>query len=330
VEFILQLYKNGVLASQTGPFTSAVNNFKYFPGIYLESNQSSSDYYEHYVKSFGQLTFTSRFEARADYQNQPTTFTELKFYDASGLSQTTPFCPLVTPTKTPTPTPTRTPTPTPTFQKPVITNVTEINIWFDSSGSMGTTLGPLQQMQNTLLKNCIGPIYGYNPSVPGSDALYNERVKVISNSNERFISWLSTPRNFSRTTDTTVNQVLNLTFADESNPYGYGQSNPPFNNAVIASQYATDITTLRNNITGSTIIKGIAFRVSTNSNQFSGFRALTQATFVDTGVYTPRANLRDLPQFTYQLDVTAGTTPSYYLSKVVEGLNTLGFPITCP
>jgi len=227
-------------------------------------------------------------------------------------------------------------TTTTTTSAPVITNVTEINIWFDNSGSMGGTLTPLQTMQNTLLKNCIGPIYGYDPLVPGSDATYNERVKVLTmksapawNYEERFVQCLATTRNFNRLTDATVNQVLNLTFADESNPYGYGQANPAFNNAVIESQYATDITTLRTNIIGSTIIKGIAFRVNTGPNAYTSFRALTQATFVDTGVYTPPANLSNLPQFTYELDVVAASTPEYYLSKVTSGLNTLGFTINC-
>jgi len=99
---------------------------------------------------------------------------------------------------------------------PVITTVTEINIWFDSSGSMDSSLVPLETMRDTLLKDCIGPIYGYDPLVPGSDALYNTRVKVNSIGNEQFVSWLGTPRNYGRTPDATVNQVLNLTFADES------------------------------------------------------------------------------------------------------------------
>ena len=127
---------------------------------------------------------------------------------------------------------------------------------------MNSTLTPLQTMQSTLLKDCIGPLYGYDPLVPGSDALYNERVKVNSIGDERFLSWLGTGRNFGRTADPTVNQVLNLTFADESNVYGYGGSEV-FNPNVIVAQYATDVTTLRANLVTTPGIKGIAYRVNT-------------------------------------------------------------------
>lgn len=207
-----------------------------------------------------------------------------------------------------------------------VTDVTEINIWFDSSGSMDSTLAPLNTMKDTLLKNCIGPIYGYNPAVSGSDALYNARVKVFSDSNERFISWLATQRNYGRSADTSVNQVLNLTFADESDVYGATTS---FNNTTRTTTYNNDITLLRNNLTATPFIKGVAFQVNTGPNTYPGFRSLTQATFVDTGVYTPPYNISNLSQFTYELDVVAGSNAAYYLSKVVSGLNTLGFSVTC-
>ena len=231
-------------------------------------------------------------------------------------------------------------TTTTTTLPPVITTVTEINIWFDNSGSMNSTLAPLQTMQNTLLKNCIGPVYGYDPLVPGSDALYNERVKVLNmqdvggswNYNERFVQCLGVPRNFNRSTDSAVNQVLNLTFADESDIYGFGSNIRPnsWDNQIKTTQYASDITTLRNNLMLQPYIKGIAFRVNTGPDSYTAFRSLTEATFVNTGVYVNPANLSDLTdKFFYELDVTAGSTASYYLSEVVAGLNTLGFNLTC-
>jgi len=230
---------------------------------------------------------------------------------------------------------------TTTSSTPIITNVTEINIWFDNSGSMNSTLIPLQTMATTLLKDCIGPIYGYDPLVPGSDALYNTRVRVLNmdevpglgwDFNERFIQCLSIPRNFDRPADATVNQVLNLTFADESDPYGYG-GGAAFNNTIIASQYATDIATLRTSVASNLGIKGVAYRVNTldviGNPAYPGFRGLTQATFVNTGIYTPNANISDLTQFTYELDVVAGSTAAYYLTQVTNGLTTLGFAVSC-
>jgi hypothetical protein len=225
---------------------------------------------------------------------------------------------------------------TTTSTVPVISNTTEINIWFDNSGSMVSTEGPLNTMATTLLKDCIGPIYGYDPLVPGSDALYNQRVKVLNmndtggawNYNERFVQCLGVPRNFNRLADPSVNQVLNLTFADESDVYGYPGSNA-FNNTIIAPQYATDIATLRVNRSTDPGIKGVAFRVNTGPNSYPGFRGLTQATFVDTGIYTPNANISDLTGFAYELDVNAGSTAAYYLTQVTNGLTTLGFVVSC-
>jgi hypothetical protein len=221
---------------------------------------------------------------------------------------------------------------------PVISNVTEINIWFDNSGSMGSTETPLNTMATTLLKDCLGPIYGYDPLVPGSDALYNTRVRVLDMSdpsnpgggwdyNERFVQCLATPRNFNRATDATVNQVLNLTFADESDVYG--ATSGAFNNTIITSQYATDIATLRTNFAANPGIKGVAYHVNTGPGSFQAFRGLTQATFVNSGIYTPNANISDLTEFTYELDVVAGALPAYYLTQVTDGLTALGFAVSC-
>jgi hypothetical protein len=196
-------------------------------------------------------------------------------------------------------------------------------------------------MATTLLKDCIGPVYGYDPLVPGSDALYNERVRVLDMSDpgnpgggwdytERFVQCLATPRNFNRPTDPAVNQVLNLTFADESDVYGYGGGNA-FNNTIITAQYAADIATLRTNRIANPGIQGVAYRVATTDSPgpYPGFRGLTEATFVNTGVYTPNANISDLTGFAYELDVTPGATPAYYLTQITNGLTTLGFVVSC-
>jgi hypothetical protein len=153
---------------------------------------------------------------------------------------------------------------------------------------------------------------------------------------ERFVQCLAELENFQRPTDNTVNQVINLTFADESNVYGYGGTET-FNNGVIAAQYATDITTLRAHKVAFPGLRGVAFRVATNSNYYAGFRALTRATFVNDGVYTPPSNISNfISDFGYELDVTPGATvngPSadYYLQLIRTALNNLGFNIApCP
>ena len=73
----------------------------------------------------------------------------------------------------------------------------------------------------------------------------------------------------------------------------------------------------------------MAFQVNTGPDSYPGFRGLTQATFVNTGIYTPNANISDLTGFTYQLDTVAGSTAAYYLTQVTNGLTTLGFVVSC-
>jgi hypothetical protein len=150
---------------------------------------------------------------------------------------------------------------------------------------------------------------------------------------ERFISCFSVPRNYNRTTDSSVNLVINLVFQDESSPYGVGSSSPiiPEPPNVI---YTGDVSTLRTNIITylpDYDIKGVIYQVNTGPGSYPGFRNLVLATFVNTGTYTPPKNISDLlGQFVYQLDITEGSTPNYYLSLVQSGLNSLGVTIpTC-
>jgi len=222
----------------------------------------------------------------------------------------------------------------PCGQGQALTSETEINIWFDNSGSMNTTLAPLQTMQSTLLQTCLLPIYNNDP------ILYNERVKVLNmfsgtgwNFNERFIRCLAEERNFQRAVDTTVNQVINLTFADESNDYGYGGS-APFNSGSRTAGYDTDIAYLRNVMsTVGYTIKGTAFRVDTGPGTYIGFRGLTQATFINNGAYTVPNNVSDYytVNFNCNLDTVAAGPPIYYRNQIVAALTALGISIpVCP
>jgi len=215
-----------------------------------------------------------------------------------------------------------------------LSNKTEINIWFDNSGSMNTTLQPLQIMQSTLLQTCLLPIYNNDVT------LYNQRVKVLKMSNtpnwdynERFIRCLATERNFNRPVDNTVDQVINLTFADESDPYGFGSGNPPWNSLSQTPGYLNDIAYLRNLLTTiSYTIKGTAFRVNTlagGGSAYLSFRNLTKATFINEGDYTPPNNLSDYytVNFNCNLDTLAGSTPVYYRDQITAALTALGISV---
>ena len=132
-----------------------------------------------------------------------------------------------------------------------VTSETEINIFFGDSGSMSSTLVPLNTMRSDLLRECLLPFYNNNVT------LYNERVTITNEDDERAIRWIST-----QPTDPSYN-VVNLAFADESNIY---EAESPSTNGWVdgTSTGNTDIALLRTNLEAASTSKshrGIIFQV---------------------------------------------------------------------
>jgi hypothetical protein len=201
----------------------------------------------------------------------------------------------------------------------VISNNTKINIWFDNSGSMDSTLSPLQVMASTILKPCLLPAYN------NDSALYDSRVQVLNFAvSERYINLLTRT-----STDPTITKVINLTFADESNTYGaeatYG--------GTITPNAASDINLLRTTLATEPVnsLVGAVFQVATGgvpTPSYPGFK--TFVTNVHTGVapFTGTSGLADKTEIGYVLDVIPGSTPQYYANLIIAALNNLGFSLT--
>ena len=230
--------------------------------------------------------------------------------------------PNATPNATPSPTQNTTPTPTPT-PTIVVNTETEINIFFDSSGSMNTTLSPLNTMRTNLLQNCLLPFYNNDVN------LYNQRVTITSVSNERAINWLAT-----QPSDPSYN-VVNLAFADESNN-AYEAANPSVSGWTNGSMSGNaDIALLRtnlNNATTPTSHRGVLFQVDTlsgGSDAYPQYQAFVNAVFNGLGYYSGNSGLSDRSEVSCTQDVVAGSTPQYYLGLVVSAMNNLGYNITC-
>jgi hypothetical protein len=248
-------------------------------------------------------------------------------FDVDTNNITTPT-PTPTPTSTPTPTPTDTPTPTPTpdcvfdaeFSESVpivIDENTQINIWFDNSGSMDSTLSPLQTMRNTILKNCLLQFYNNDSDLYDS----NVSVKLFtekSSGTERTFLMLDT-------TGTTagVTKVINLVFQDEAQNVYHPEAFTFNVNGTRTSTYMTDITNLRNTLNAlpSTYYRGVIFRVE----GFDGFRQFIDAVKDGSGNYSGVYGLSDRSEIAYVSNVTAGTTPQYYVNQIITALNTLGY-----
>jgi hypothetical protein len=248
-------------------------------------------------------------------------------FDVDVDNITTPT-PTPTSTPTPTPTPTSTPTPTPTLdcvfdaefsesEPIVIDENTQINIWFDNSGSMDSTLSPLQTMRDTILKNCLLQFYNNDSN------LYDENVSVKLFSEKPS----GTERTFFMldTTGTTagVTKVINLVFQDEAQSI-YHSSSASFDiNESRTSTYMTDITNFRNTLNAlpSTYYRGVIFRVE----GFEGFKQFIDAVRDGSGNYSGVYGLSDRSEIAYVSNVTAGTTPQYYVNQIITALNTLGY-----
>ena len=229
---------------------------------------------------------------------------------------------------TPTPTPTSTPTPTPTLdcvfdadftesEPIVIDENTQINIWFDNSGSMDSTLSPLQTMRDTILKNCLLQFYN------DDENLYDSNVTVKTFSEKPS----GTERTFYvlDTTGTTagITKVINLVFQDEAQSVYHPNTSTFDVNASRTSTYMTDITNFRNTLNAlpSTYYRGVIFRVE----GFEGFKQFVDAVRDGSGNYSGVYGLSDRTEIGYVSNVTAGTTPQYYVNQIITALNTLGY-----
>lgn len=198
---------------------------------------------------------------------------------------------------------------------------TQINIWFDDSGSMDTTLNPLNVMRNTVLKPCL--LAAYN----NDSDLYDSRVNVLNFSSssmiERYIDLLATT-----STNPSITRVINLAFADESNDYGAEVAY----SGIITSQAATDIAKLRNNIASNppNYLVGVIFQVSTGgvgTPTYPGFRTFVNNLHTGVVPFTGTNGLSDKPEIGYTLDVIPGSTPNYYANLIITALNNLGFTL---
>jgi hypothetical protein len=266
---------------------------------------------------------TKRFIVENIYIHDSKTF---ECYDKINFSLDY-YCEMISPTPLPTnipqptPLPTNIPQPTPTQIPIQINTETEINIFFDSSGSMDSTLNPLTTMKNTILQNCLLPFYNNDVN------LYNQRVTITNKSDERAIQWISTPPSQS-----TYN-VVNLAFADESNSR-YEAESPTVSGWTNGSTTGNiDIATLRNrldNATTPTSHRGVIFQVDTLSGSqdaYPQYQAFMNALFNGLGYYAGTAGLSDRSEVSCTQDVVAASTPQYYADLIVIAMNNLGYNI---
>jgi hypothetical protein len=209
----------------------------------------------------------------------------------------------------------------PTSPPVVIEQTTQINIWFDSSGSMNSTLSPLQSMVANNLKSCLVQFYN------NDGAEYDKFVQVKSWADERTFNVAGYEPDVLGATN-----VINLVFQDEAQPV-YHPNTFVFNpNATPTGTYTTDITNLRNKLSSNPTgyITPIIFQVE----GFDAFKSMMETVENSLGAYSGNLGLFDYPnvKFYYNLQdgVSYSSNPNYYRDYIIQAFNDLGFSITCP
>ena len=201
-----------------------------------------------------------------------------------------------------------------------IDETTEINIFFDSSGSMNSTLSPLRTMRAQVLKDALLPFYG------NDEDAYDNNVTITEDPSERVWEQMRTLGSNSN-----VTSVINLVFSDENSPYGAGSSYPTNSTSV----HDTDIANLRSTIStaetanGDAYYRSVMFQVATANGAYAGYKQYLQNVFTGGGNYSGTSGLSDRNDVELNLltDIIPGANATYYANQIISGLNELGYSI---
>jgi len=189
---------------------------------------------------------------------------------------------------------------------------TKINVFFDDSGSMNSTLSPLQIMASNNLKEIILPYYN------NDSAAYDENVNVITfssvpgsildnlNPNENSIVLGGS---YMRESPSDRN-VINIMFQDEANggPTSIGSDNE-------LSEYQSSVHFLTGGLKLNEKNRAFFFQVERNDAEGADYRTLLIG-LSGSLENTPFAN-----QTTFTLDVVEGDSPSTYANIIRDALS---------
>jgi hypothetical protein len=195
--------------------------------------------------------------------------------------------------------------------KEILNPDTEINIWLDSSGSMGLTLNRLTTMRDTILRETLLPIYK-------SEELYNQKVKVLLmssslidniNLNESCILCAAKGKS-----SPTTKNVINLIFQDEADLIYHGDTG--FDPNVLTNAYRDHITRLRNVMLNDTNILSVIFQIK--NEIYPNFFDFLNAVENCLGSYTDNFGGCDLPNLRFEYNVQRDRESQYYLDKILD------------
>jgi hypothetical protein len=190
-------------------------------------------------------------------------------------------------------------------------STTALNLFFDGSGSMNQVLPALQTMASTILKPCLLPFYNNN------SALYDQRVQVITLTDERTVQWLG------RSVPSGATKVVNMTFANEAEPVytqNWSVTNPP------TAQYISDINFTNSQLNAN--LRSMTYRVTNPSTIGTWYKELMDAVYAGTGSYGGSMGLSTNSYSTLLDNVDESGNAQYFANKVIEGLNIIGYNLS--
>jgi hypothetical protein len=229
----------------------------------------------------------------------------------------------------------------------VINDKTEINLWFDNSGSMDAAFPGLVTMVRSCLKALLLPIYN------NDESLYNSRVRVFTFTDSTYSIYGESVSFTGKTAGTAarertfwilntlgttneISRVINLVFQDEAEGDYYPGSvtfDPNTNYGAVTADYIADtleLNTTLGSLQDSNYYKGVIYQMETATPVLGrqNFRALLAAATGSQGLYTGSASLEALvtaQQLFVEHGVNITTNADYYLNLLSNTLrNTLG------
>lgn len=197
----------------------------------------------------------------------------------------------------------------------IVGPATEINLFYDESGSMNLSIPPIIQMKDTILKNKLISFYGSEP-------IYETRAKDFGFTSER--TWGTFyPRN-----DPNMTAVINIIFQDEASP---AYSAPGTWASARTSFHNLDIAALRNFYSTSSAQGYETFFAVIVIDGEPSYGSYVSAVANGTGLYSGVNGLSDFyanKKFNFLLGIDDGNTPQYYYDAIRTVLLPMG--ITLP
>ena len=200
----------------------------------------------------------------------------------------------------------------------IIDTNTYVNLIFDNSSSMNSTLAPLIEMRDDYLLDSLIGFYN------NDTALYESRVNVIEYGGERTFGIYMLNRGTTALDISNNIKIVNIVYQDESSPYGAYRTYP----ITRVSNFEDDIASLRDSTVSfvSTLkYTGVVFQVA---YPYPAFKSFIDSVENGGGNYAVPYGLPDRSdQFVYYYDITEGDTAVYYTNLLMAALRDLGFDL---